>query len=415
MATVIIGAGIIGTSTAYYLSRSPTTSADSIHLVESSPRLFASASGYAGGFLAKDWFSSSVVSLGVLSFELHAQLADQYGGRERWGYARSTGLSLTDSGDGPEMDGKRGEDWLFEGTSRAGVAATRESVGAKAPSWLTRQKGGKLETLSNGDTSAQMCNRGVHLHQPARVLSISTNLSSELSSIRILENDIETDIPCSRVVITAGAWTPQVFSSLFPSSQTKIPISSLAGYSLLVRSPRWTADTKMPTEEERPKECHSVFTTTTDKPGFSPEIISRLGGEIWVGGLNSSTLPLPDVVATDSSSFSNLDLESINALKTVSTRLLGLPRKQEQENDLEILRTGVCFRPVTPRGQAIITRLGDEVLGGGVRTREGKGGGLFIAAGHGPWGISLGPGTGRVLVELIEGKPTSADVRGLGL
>ena len=55
MSTVIIGSGIIGASIAYYLSEeSSDTQPSEIHLVESSPELFASASGYAGGFLARD-------------------------------------------------------------------------------------------------------------------------------------------------------------------------------------------------------------------------------------------------------------------------------------------------------------------------------------------------------------------------
>ena len=52
--TVIIGAGIIGCSTAYYLSENATGSDNAIHLVENSPELFASASGKSGGFLAAD-------------------------------------------------------------------------------------------------------------------------------------------------------------------------------------------------------------------------------------------------------------------------------------------------------------------------------------------------------------------------
>lgn len=52
--TVIVGAGIIGCATAYYLSHSGHTKPDTIHLVEASPELFASASGKAGGFLAAD-------------------------------------------------------------------------------------------------------------------------------------------------------------------------------------------------------------------------------------------------------------------------------------------------------------------------------------------------------------------------
>lgn len=52
--TVIIGAGIMGCATAYYLSQSPDTKPDTIHLIEASPELFASASGRAAGFVAPD-------------------------------------------------------------------------------------------------------------------------------------------------------------------------------------------------------------------------------------------------------------------------------------------------------------------------------------------------------------------------
>ena len=52
--TVIIGAGIIGCATAYNLAHSGNTKPDTIHLVEASPELFASASGRAAGFCAAD-------------------------------------------------------------------------------------------------------------------------------------------------------------------------------------------------------------------------------------------------------------------------------------------------------------------------------------------------------------------------
>ena len=85
--TVINGSGIIGLSTAYHLSKhqpGPT-----IHLVDSSAELFASASGFAGGFLVKGWFESASAPLGRLSFEEHARLAEEAGGAEKWGYAKS--------------------------------------------------------------------------------------------------------------------------------------------------------------------------------------------------------------------------------------------------------------------------------------------------------------------------------------
>ena len=59
--TVIIGAGIIGCATAYYLATSGKTAPSSIHIIEASPELFASASGKAGGFCTSDCGSSTTL------------------------------------------------------------------------------------------------------------------------------------------------------------------------------------------------------------------------------------------------------------------------------------------------------------------------------------------------------------------
>jgi glycine/D-amino acid oxidase-like deaminating enzyme len=47
---------------------------------------------------------------------------------------------------------------------------------------------------------------------------------------------------------------------------------------------------------------------------------------------------------------------------------------------------------------------------------RGRGeGGVFIAAGHGAWGIAQSLGTGLCLAELIEGGKTSANITALTL
>jgi glycine/D-amino acid oxidase-like deaminating enzyme len=224
-------------------------------------------------------------------------------------------------------------------------------------------------------------------------------MRDELSSVRILDTDSdnETDIPCIKLIITAGAWSPHVFQTLFPQATVKLPITSLAGHSIVVKSPRWK------TEHEE-KGCHAVF--TTDEAGFSPEIFSRIGGEIYVAGLNDASIPLP-VLATDS----KIDENSIAQLQNTTKLLLGLSGGVD---DLEIVRKGLCFRPVTARGTPILGRIPDEKLGG-VGTRGGGEGGVWVAAGHGPWGISMSLGTGKVLAEMVQGLPTSADVKHLGL
>ncbi|TVY30168.1 putative oxidoreductase [Lachnellula hyalina] len=410
---VILGSGIIGVSTAYYLSQS--SPASSIHLVEPSPELFASASGFAGGFLAADWFSPSVAALGKLSFEEHKRLAEEFGGREKWGYSRSTGLSYT-ARKGSRI-GKRGDDWLRQASSRSDTAVVVSEfadghTGLLGPEWLSRSAGDKIDSISEEGSTAQVwvrsvtdstqelntcLERGVQLHHPARAVSIDKDMRDELSSIRLVntETNMVSDIPCSKILIAAGAWSTQVFSTLFPTSQTKIPISSLAGHSLVVRSPRWS-------KEHEEKGCHAIF--TSDEDGYSPELFSRLGGEIYIAGLNDASLALPKF-ATDS----KIEEGAVSKLKKAAQRLLGTTENLEE---IEVVRKGLCFRPITKQGTPIMTNIHDENLGG-LSTRGAGEGGVWLAAGHGPWGISLSLGTGKVMSEMILGKSTSVDVERL--
>lgn len=156
MTTVILGTGIIGVSTAYYLSKSQTPS--SIHLVEPSPTIFASASGYAGGFLAKDWFSPEAASLGALSFEEHRRLAEEHNGRERWGYSKSSVTRYTPAAAGWKGSGSGGADWLRHGSSRAEAAATIDDVVDESgrPRWLRRVEGDRCDVISDEGTTAQV-------------------------------------------------------------------------------------------------------------------------------------------------------------------------------------------------------------------------------------------------------------------
>lgn len=152
---------------------------------------------------------------------------------------------------------------------------------------------------------------GVRLHQPARALDVGADARGKLARVRIGHGDssTETDLPATRVVVCAGAWTSRVLAELRDVARRLI----------------------------------------------------RCDGE-------------PDVV-----------------------------------------RAGLCFRPVTARGTPYLARLDDELLGGGIRTRPGAEGGVFVAAGHGPWGIALSLGTGMVMAEMMSGKSTSVDISGLGL
>lgn len=391
MSTVIIGSGIIGTSTAYFLSQELEPQAN-IHLVEANPELFASASGYAAGFLAGDWFPSSLSSLGALSFDLHKQLAEENNGPENWGYSRSISTNLGDA------------------SSQARTTELQASRAAAGPAWLIGSHE-HLNVVGNEGTIAQieprrLCqfllssclSKGVRLHHPAEIISIHRDSFGSLSGVVIsYENSAEVVIPCTHLLLAAGAWTPKVFSSLFPSSSLRIPISSLAGHSVLLRSPLWPpAPSPYPSQIASSFEelsspaklsCHAVF--TDDPADYSPEIFSRLPGHIYLAGLNSATYPLPPLPRERV-----IDKESIATLMVTAKRLMG--------NDLEVLREAVCWRPISARGTPYLGKIQGEQ-------------GVWIAAAHGMWGISLSLGTGKVMAEMLQGKKTSADVSKLAL
>lgn len=407
--TVIIGAGIMGLSTAHYLSQSGNTKPDTIHLVEASPELFASASGKAAGFVAGDWFGPADAALGALSFRLHKELAEKNDGHKNWGYSPATGTSFMP---GVEFRGSRNSHGLANGGSRADGAAMHEYSDGMGPSWLTRRQGDSFTMLSEQGGVAQvdplrLCQwllrenlrKGVRLHHPAKAIRVSQDEDGKLNALRIqYASGPEHRIPCTRLLLTAGAWTPTVFSTLYPSSTLRIGVSALAGHSIVVKSPRWT-------REHESKGCDAVFTTM--RSGFSPEIFSRVGEEIYVAGLNDSSIPLPDL-ATDA----KIDAASIAELTEVTQKLLG--DDGLDASDVQVMREGLCFRPVTRRGTPILSRIPEKELGG-IKTREGVDGGVYLAVGHGPWGISQSLGTGKVMQEMLEGVECSADVGSLGM
>jgi glycine/D-amino acid oxidase-like deaminating enzyme len=263
-------------------------------------------------------FAPSVASLGALSFALHKSLAEKHQGRQTWGYAQSTGISL--SQDSESAISGSGEDWLENGTSRAQLAHHNRpwegDVGG--PEWLRRTKDGMMEVISRDGTTAQIdplrfCKwlqssvekRGVRIIHPAAATEVLRDAGGVLSGLRIMNSvdkqsqdrkyravsgslqTLTITVPCTRLLITSGAWSPRVFSTLFPNAHTRIPVSSLAGHSLLVRNPCFKP-------QELDKEvCHAVF--ATDTLGFSPEWFARIGGELYLAGLNSTTIPLPNI------------------------------------------------------------------------------------------------------------------------
>lgn len=347
-------------------------------------------------------FAGESQSLGELSFKLHKELADGHDGRRLWGYSRSTGSSYSPSAARPSR--KRSDHgWMSEGRSRAGAAVQHEFRSSDGgPSWLARYDGDRNEPIGEKDSVAQvdplrLCqfllqkcrDNGVHVMQPATATGFVYDEEGDRNGLTIeLSNGTEERIQCQKLLLAAGAWTQRVYKHLFPKSSLRLPISQLAGHSIVVRSPRWAA-------EHENEGCHAVFSSSIN--GWSPEIFSRMGSEIYLAGLNSSAIPLPDLPHE-----ATIDKASIAELLETSRKMLG----SESVDDLQVIREGLCFRPVTPHGQPILDRVPSAQLG----PPKDSSLEVYVAAGHGPWGIALSLGTGKVMSEMMLGQKLSASI-----
>lgn len=435
MALVIIGGGVIGLSIAYYASLSQPQR--KIIIIDSEKSLLLSASGFSCGYIVRDWFSPAVLPLAELSFRLHRELADAHDGRRNWGYTESTAFSLVSEQVGADGNatGKqvRGEDWLLHGTSRAEVAkkylnvATANAVSEVterdtllrddgSPVWASVQSESTLEQISSASGCAQvepkqLCEwllkqceaRDVQVLLSTKTLGFARNGSGDICGLRIerpsSRGPARSLLACKDVVIAAGCWSPRVFETLVGRKMTP-NIRPLAGYSTVVRSPRYNRSILQRTEAgDAVDMSHAIFYPPGLNWAYSPEAMARMTRdgvpEIYVAGLNNETLALPELAGQTKDL---IDRSKLEDLKKTAITLLGKRLGDfEQQDDLQLVREGLCFRPVSESGVPIISRTENiNIKGGGC---------LYVASGHGPWGITLSLGTGLVVSELLQGKP----------
>lgn len=202
---------------------------------------------------------------------------------------------------------------------------------------------------------------GVTLHQPATATRLVRDDAHVLTGLELTTG---TTITCTSLVLTAGPWTTKVFEALFPASATtykKLQVHPLAGHSIIVRSPHFAQASNADFDSEsEPLGVHAVFATSlstsqriTGSPSFAPEIFSRYPDQIYIAGLNSSSAALPK-----RSDLSEIDEQSIEALKEAARRLIKLKKGEElrsaaEEVEVEVVRAGHCFRPATDSGRPV--------------------------------------------------------------
>lgn len=381
---VIIGGGIIGATSAYYLTRHPAYSplTHSITLLEAST-IASGSSGKAGGLLALWAYPSNIVPL---SFRLHEALAAEHNGAERWGYRRlgcgsvecvasalppslaqaarrgdSVGLNKLDDAATRRL-GKMGFpadlDWVD-----AGAARGYEAMG-------TSKDTGQVHPLHF--TTAVMAlaqEAGVRVLEGARVRRIEEE-GGAVRGVAYEKDGAAHTVAADRVVLAAGPWTQRLWR--------RAPIEGLRAHSVVIK-----ADVSP----------YALFTSISggSRRHAAPEIYARPFGEIYACGEGDETVPLPEL-STDVEVDQGRCDDIIEQVGSVSRVL----------RDGEVKTRQACYLPV-------VKGSGGPFIG---ETRQVKG--LILASGHSCWGIQNGPGTGKLVSEIVmEGKAASAKLGSL--
>ncbi|GAA5856401.1 hypothetical protein JCM8547_008727 [Rhodosporidiobolus lusitaniae] len=439
----IVGSGILGLCTAYYtLELSPTTR---VTLVENSlsRTIAGGASSQSGGFLAggKAWHEGLAQDLGRLSWEEHVALADKLGGREQYGFRESTAAGLNVGGQDEDrskyrtlpggsgrkkVEAKDGKSWVEgereELSTEGGVGQVDPAQFCKvlfqhlSTAYLDRFTTifGNVDSLSSPSSSSSSSTR--------RILSIIPLLPSFPSP----SSTSPIHLPVDHLVVAAGPWSAAVLAQL---SLPSIPLRNLPGHSLLIR-PNLTDfpfDT-LPSAAVFAGISGAVvgvhastsglarhLTAAEKSAGFtaSPEMFTRKNGLVFVAGENS----IPETGEADRTvelsggrgrvTLLNKLPPTVDEVKEMTdpalsarlTRAAGLvsPLLDEKKGAV-VEKRQFCYRPTTPDMEPVMGKIAP---------------GVWISTGHGPWGITQAPGSGKVIAEQMLGLPTSADVAGL--
>lgn len=195
--------------------------------------------------------------------------------------------------------------------------------------------------------------RGATLHTRTEVLGLEV-ADGRVARVRTTRGDVVADT----VVLAAGAWSPLLARDV----GLRLPIQAAKGYSITIRRPEGFAETPLILDEAK------VAVTPMGE-------WLRFAGTLELAGLDMHINPV-----------------RVEAIKQGVRRYLDVD--PDAEPLVELWRG---LRPCTPDGYPIIGRA----------PRVSN---LIIAAGHCMLGITQGPGTGKLVADLVAGREPAIDM-----
>ncbi|RDA84101.1 hypothetical protein CP532_1479 [Ophiocordyceps camponoti-leonardi (nom. inval.)] len=416
---VIVGGGIVGCTTAYYLTRHPKfdRALHSVTILEAAPTIAAGASGRAGGLLGLWAYPACLVPL---SFRLHAELAAEHDGARRWGYRRLACGTVRANVTRRRLDELRvasarsepavaagGRPWESLPKQDAAAAAMLEPADLPPElDWVDRASVIDWEEMGDEETAetaqvhplhlttsiAELAQQaGVELRTFAKVTNIGSSKTGGVEAVEYVDRhtgETKKLEGITDVVVAAGPWTGR----LLPRSKVEGLRAHSVVYEADVSPFAVFTDIRLPSDfvpEHRARRGQK----RAHKGSVDPEMYARPFGEVYACGEPDSSVALPETADEVQCDEAQCD-DILSYIATISPVLGAAPVKAKQ----------ACYLPRHMRfGQESGPLLGRTTVPG-----------LWVAAGHTCWGIQNGPATGKLMSELLfDGVATSADVEKL--
>jgi len=199
----IVGAGLIGIATAYYLTEAGVRD---VCVLDSGAALGEASGANAGGL----WFAQQNVELGPVAALAAAssRLYDLLAGRFAFDFERPGLIELLDDADDPavrqRVDLTREAGFQVEEVSGRGARSLEPGLGITPAAALLYPSDGKLHPVK----------LGAELVKHLRGRGVRFCLGAEVRSLRPSIDTAQGLLSAGKTVIAAGAWTPLITRSL---------------------------------------------------------------------------------------------------------------------------------------------------------------------------------------------------------
>ena len=357
---VVIGAGIAGASTAFYLCQNHHQDVTIIDAVG------PATCSKAAAFLSESWGDrTKTEKLHRKSFQLHLDLAEELGLDSFWQvpayYYEHSSVDDDDS-----------EDTNISTDNEVPLSPWNSNSLDDHPKQPARQKPGRHALVDPEELVTSLVDAA---KANGAKVEINTVAGLEVDEDGVVARRIVFDNGQTKelgeeepVVVAMGPWTSRIEDWL----QLPMPMDGVLSTSLV-----W--------EELQVLDAPSALFCEEDIHGCHLEVFQRGDNSVYVSGLGNSKPMKASLFRGPHRPMPGNEVPSRPDAALRSLEDFHLIHRDRSPDDVR-----ACIRPMSPDGMPVVGQVGD--------------GNVYVASGGGPWGITWGPLLGLILANKICGK-----------